>query len=180
MVGRSPTGGFHFLCPSLSSLGRTRSTSPRSISARSSMLALWYEGGGGRRMATAVGSGAGPLSFGALRASRFDEGGAATSVLARTASGDVQPSAALAAWVAAAIRSGAGTILTDASAAAAGGFSAGAGGLDCAAAGGGLDCAAAGGGLDCAVAGAGVDFAAAPGGADSGWNSLVSITRPCT
>jgi hypothetical protein len=35
-------------------------------------------------------------------------GGEATSVLARTASGDVQPSAWLAAWVAAAIRSGAG------------------------------------------------------------------------
>src|SRR5450432_3280713 len=108
MVGRSATGGFHFLCPSLSSFGRTRSTSPRSISARSSMFGLWYDGGAGRRIATAVGSGAGPLSLAALRGGRFEGGGGATSVLARTASGDVQPSAALAAWVAAEIRSGAG------------------------------------------------------------------------
>jgi hypothetical protein len=40
-VGRSLTGGCHFLCPSLSSFGRARTTSPRSISAHSSILALW-------------------------------------------------------------------------------------------------------------------------------------------
>src|SRR5436190_5144783 len=99
MVGRSATGGFHFLCPSLSSFGRARTTSPRSISARSSILGPWYGGGGGRRMATAVGSGTGPLRGGALRAAFFDPGGGAggaTSVLARTASGDAQPSAWLA------------------------------------------------------------------------------------
>src|SRR3954469_25928626 len=140
MVGRSPTGGFHFLCPSLSSCGRARSTSPRSISARSSMLGPWYDGIGGRRIGTATGSGAGPLSFGVFR---FDAGGGATSVLARTASGDFQPSASLAAWVAAAIRSGAGTTLTDPSAAAAGDPAAAAGGLGWAATGGGVDCAVA-------------------------------------
>ena len=80
------------------------------------MLGPWYGGSGGRRIATAVGSGAGPLSFAVFRAGFFDAAGGATSVLARTASGDVQPSASLAAWVAAAIRSGAGTILADASA----------------------------------------------------------------
>ena len=61
---------------------------------------MWYDGIGGRRIATAVGSGAGPLSLAGLR---FDAGGEATSVLARTASGDFQPSASLAAWVAAEI-----------------------------------------------------------------------------
>ena len=60
-VGRSATGGFHILWPSLSSLGRASTTSPRSISARSSMLGPWYGGSGGRRTATAAGSGAGPL-----------------------------------------------------------------------------------------------------------------------
>jgi hypothetical protein len=40
-VGRSLTGGRHFLCPSLSSCGRASTTSPRSISARSSILGLW-------------------------------------------------------------------------------------------------------------------------------------------
>ena len=86
------------------------------------------------------------MSFAAFRAGRFEAGGGATSVLARTASGDVQPSAWLAACVAAAIRSGAGTILTDASAAPAGGAAGRAW------TGGGLDCAAAGDGSDCALA----------------------------
>src|SRR6185369_3159708 len=106
-VGRSATGGFHFLCPSLSSFGRARTTSPRSISARSSIFGPWYGGGAGRRIATVVGNGAGPF-FGAVLRAFFDPagGGGATRVLARTASGDVQPSAWLAAWVAAAIRSG--------------------------------------------------------------------------
>src|SRR5580765_1791712 len=115
IVGRSATGGFHFLCPSLSNFGFARLTSPRSISARSSIFALWYGGSGGSLIATASGRGAGPLPTG-LRAF-FPGGGAATSVLARTASGDFQPSASLAAWVAGAIRSGAGVILADLSAA---------------------------------------------------------------
>ena len=38
---RSLTGGRHFLCPSLSRTGRASTTSPRSISARMSILALW-------------------------------------------------------------------------------------------------------------------------------------------
>ena len=38
---RSATGGFHFLCPSLSNFGRASTTSPRSISARSSILGPW-------------------------------------------------------------------------------------------------------------------------------------------
>src|SRR5579863_9461657 len=162
MVGRSPTGGFHFLCPSLSSCGRARTTSPRSISARSSMLGLWYGGGAGRRIATAVGSGARPLSFAGFRPGFFDAAGGATSVLARTASGEVQPSAALAAWVAAAIRSGAGTILTDASAAG-GGLAVAAAAL--------LGTAAAGGrpAFGPAAAGGGLAFAAA---AADGWLGL--------
>src|SRR5947209_6406327 len=104
-VGRSATGGFHALRPSLSSFGRERTTSPRSTSARSSILGPWYAGSGGRRTATDAGSGNRPLR-GALRL------GGATIVLARTASGDVQPSASLAACVAAAIRSGAGVIFS--------------------------------------------------------------------
>src|SRR3954468_8969030 len=167
MVGRSPTGGFHFLCPSLSSCGRARSTSPRSISARRSMFAAWYDGIGGRRIATPVGSGGGPLSLAGLR---FDAGGDATSVLARTASGDFQPSASLAACVAAEIRSGAGTILTDPSFPSLADASAGAAGVG----GGGTAATAAGpaaadgvGGLAPAAADGGLGLAA-PGGAESG------------
>src|SRR5215468_388702 len=100
-VGRSATGGFHILRPSLSSFGRARTTSPRSTTARSSILGPWYAGSGGRRTATDAGSGNRPLR-GALRVR------GATIVLARTASGELQPSASLAACVAAAIRSGAG------------------------------------------------------------------------
>jgi hypothetical protein len=61
------------------------------------------------------------LLAGALRAGRREEGdgaGGTTNVLASTASGDVQPSAWLAAWVAAAIKSGAGVTLPGSSAAA--------------------------------------------------------------
>ena len=68
-----------------------------------------------------MGRGAGPLGEAALRADRRAEGGGlggTTSVLARTASGEVQPSAWLAAWVAAAIKSGAAVTLDDVSAAA--------------------------------------------------------------
>jgi hypothetical protein len=65
-------------------------------------------------MATAAGKACGPLLFAALRAFPV---GAAKMVLAKTASADFQPSASLAAWVAAAIRSGAGVILPAAAAA---------------------------------------------------------------
>src|SRR3954465_7698953 len=85
-VGRSATGGFHILRPSLSSFGRERTTSPRSTSARSSIFGPWYAGSGGRRTATDTGSGNRPLRD-ALRL------GGATTVLARTASGAVQPRA---------------------------------------------------------------------------------------
>src|SRR3954471_23056831 len=62
-------------------------------------------------MATTAGRGAGPL--GGFRAARRDFGGsgAVTRALDRTASGDVQPSAWLAACVAGEMRSGAGVIL---------------------------------------------------------------------
>ena len=110
-VGRSATGGFHFLCPSLSNFGRARTTSPRSISARSSILGPWYGGSGGRRIGD--GHRQRQQALGRRLLPSFPGGGAATSVLARTASGDFQPSASLAACVAAAIRSGAGVIFTD-------------------------------------------------------------------
>src|SRR5256885_8516364 len=77
------------------------------------ILGLGSGGGGGKGIEPAAGKGTGPLRAGTLRAPRRDEGGVggATSVLARTASGDVQPSAWLAAWVAAEMRSGAAVIL---------------------------------------------------------------------
>src|SRR4051812_21825304 len=113
-VGRSATGGFHFLCPSLSNFGFSSKTSPRSISARSSIFALWYDGSGGSLIATAVGSVAGcPYFSVGFRAPFFAPGGGpgGGSVFASAASGDFHPSASLAAWVAGAIRSDAGTIL---------------------------------------------------------------------
>src|SRR3954466_15246547 len=112
-------------------------------------------------MATAAGNGITPLRAGGLRPWRAADGaGGATSVLARTASGDVQPSAWLAAWVAAGIRSGAGTIFADAAAAGAGGAAAGPWAWAWAGAGGGM----------------GLVLSAGTG---SGRNSSLSITRPC-
>src|SRR5262249_21779806 len=142
-----------------SSFGRARTTSPRSTTARSSILGQWYAGSGGRRTATDAGSGNRPLR-GALRVR------GATIVLARTASGELQPSASLAACVAAAIRSGAGVIFSAGFASAA--FaSAGAGAADGAT------------GASAAVdAGAAAD---APAGClGNGRNSAVSSSRPCT
>ena len=167
--GRRP-GGFHFLCPSLSSFGRARTTSPRSISARSSIFGPWYDGSGGSRIATAVGSGAGPFAPACARPSRPGGGAGATSVLARTASGDFQPSASLAAWVAGAIRSGAGTILAASSAAGDAAWRRLAPATALVLRGGGL--ARRGGRRGWA--------GALSAGAASGWNSGLSSTRPCT